>query len=78
MGGGGRGYELNQLRNPSVPSAEFMMKSGADPVIDFDGTFTFPVPVEEVWATMARVDCYPSWWSWLPRVLSRGQRSRSR
>jgi Polyketide cyclase / dehydrase and lipid transport len=42
-----------------------MMKSGADPVIDFDGTFTFPVPVEEVWATMARVDCYPSWWSWL-------------
>jgi uncharacterized protein YndB with AHSA1/START domain len=25
----------------------------------------FPAPVEEVWATMARLECYPSWWGWL-------------
>jgi hypothetical protein len=34
-------------------------------VIDFDRTFTFPVPVEQLWVTMTRLECYPSWWSWL-------------
>jgi hypothetical protein len=34
-------------------------------VIDYDGTFTFPVPAADVWATIARFDCFTSWWSWL-------------
>jgi hypothetical protein len=34
-------------------------------VIEYDGTFTFPAPAADVWATMARFDCYSSWWSWL-------------
>jgi Polyketide cyclase / dehydrase and lipid transport len=34
-------------------------------VIDYEGTFTFPAPVEQVWATIGRFDHYPSWWSWL-------------
>jgi hypothetical protein len=35
------------------------------PVIDYDGRFTFPVPVATLWAAMARLDQFPSWWSWL-------------
>jgi hypothetical protein len=34
-------------------------------VIEYDGTFTFPVPVAELWAMMAQFDSFPSWWSWL-------------
>jgi hypothetical protein len=34
-------------------------------VIEYDGTFTFPVPVAQLWATMLRVDRFSSWWSWL-------------
>jgi hypothetical protein len=34
-------------------------------VIEYDNTFTFPVTVAELWATMAQVDRFPSWWSWL-------------
>ena len=37
----------------------------SDYVIEYDRTFTFSVSVEQVWATMARLECYPSWWSWL-------------
>src|SRR5262245_24292519 len=33
--------------------------------IHFDDTFAFPAPVEQVWATIARVECYSTWWSWL-------------
>jgi hypothetical protein len=40
------------------------MDASAD-IIHFDGTFRFPVPVEQVWATMAQLDCYSSWWNWL-------------
>ena len=34
-------------------------------VFEYDGTFTFSVPAAQLWATMARVDRFPSWWSWL-------------
>jgi hypothetical protein len=34
-------------------------------VIDYEGTFTFPAPVEQVWTTIGRFHRYPSWWSWL-------------
>jgi hypothetical protein len=33
--------------------------------IEYDRTFTFPVPVTQLWATMVQVDRFPSWWSWL-------------
>jgi hypothetical protein len=34
-------------------------------VIEYDGTFTFPVPVAVLWSAMARVDRFSSWWNWL-------------
>ena len=34
-------------------------------VIEYDRTFTFPVSGDELWATMMRLDCYPSWCAWL-------------
>jgi hypothetical protein len=34
-------------------------------VIEYDGTFTFPVPVEQLWSTIGCLDCFPTWWSWL-------------
>lgn len=46
----------------------------AAPVIEYDRTFTFPVPVAELWATMGRLDCYPSWWSWLHEFSVDGRR----
>jgi hypothetical protein len=37
----------------------------SDCVIKSDRTFEFSVPIEQLWATMNRVESYPSWWSWL-------------
>jgi hypothetical protein len=34
-------------------------------VIEYDRTFTFPVPVAQLWATLVQVDRFSSWWSWL-------------
>jgi hypothetical protein len=34
-------------------------------VIEYDGTFAFPVPVDRLWKRMARFDCFGSWWTWL-------------
>jgi hypothetical protein len=34
-------------------------------VIEYDGTFTFPVPVAEMWVRLVQVDRFSSWWSWL-------------
>ena len=42
-------------------------------VIEYDGTFTFPVPVAQVWATMVQVDRFPSWWSWLDEFSVEGE-----
>ena len=41
-------------------------------VIEYDATFVFPVSVAQLWATMARVDCYSSWWSWLDEFSAEG------
>jgi polyketide cyclase/dehydrase/lipid transport protein len=34
-------------------------------VIDYDGTFSFAVPVEGLWRAIARLDQFSSWWGWL-------------
>jgi hypothetical protein len=31
----------------------------------FDRRWTFPIPPDELWATVSRTDEYPAWWSWL-------------
>jgi uncharacterized protein YndB with AHSA1/START domain len=31
----------------------------------FDRCWTFPVPPDELWATVSRTHDYPAWWSWL-------------
>lgn len=41
------------------------MPGGSAYVIEYDGTFTFPVSVAELWATMVQLDRFSSWWSWL-------------
>ena len=43
------------------------------PVIDYDGTFTFAVPVARVWEMMGRFALFPSWWSWLREFSVEGQ-----
>ena len=40
------------------------VSSSAD-VIEYDRTFTFPVPVAELWAKLVELDHFSSWWSWL-------------
>jgi hypothetical protein len=44
-------------RVTEVPSSAY--------VIEYDGAFTFPVPVTTVWARLVQVDRFSSWWSWL-------------
>jgi hypothetical protein len=39
--------------------------SGSVYVIEYDGTFTFPVSVADLWATMVEVNLFSSWWGWL-------------
>jgi carbon monoxide dehydrogenase subunit G len=34
-------------------------------VIRYEGAFRLPVPPEDVWTAIERVDRYESWWSWL-------------
>ena len=34
-------------------------------VIEYDGTFSFPVSVERLWLTIASLDQFSSWWGWL-------------
>jgi hypothetical protein len=45
---------------------------GSPYVIDYEGTFTFPVPVAQLWLTMAKFDRFSSWWSWLHEFRVRG------
>jgi hypothetical protein len=42
-------------------------------IIEYDGTFTFPVSVAELWATMVQVDCFSSWWAWLQDFSVEGE-----
>jgi hypothetical protein len=50
----------------NVPSSAYL--------IEYEGTFTFPVPVAQLWATVLRVDQFPSWWSWLQDFRVEGGR----
>ena len=43
------------------------------PVIDYDGTFVFPTPVGQLWATLVQVDDFSSWWSWLQEFSAEGR-----
>ena len=52
-------------RVTGVPSSSY--------VIEYDGTFTFPVPVAQLWATLVHVDRFPSWWSWLHEFSVEGE-----
>jgi hypothetical protein len=42
-------------------------------VIEYDGTFTFPVSVHQLWATIVRTDRFSSWWSWLQEFSVDGE-----
>jgi hypothetical protein len=42
-------------------------------VIEYDGTFTFPVSVAQLWATLVKVDCFESWWVWLQDFSVEGE-----
>ena len=42
-------------------------------VIEYDGTFTFPVSVPQLWATMVQVDRFSSWWGWLHEFSVEGE-----
>jgi hypothetical protein len=44
----------------------------------FDRTWQFAVSPEEFWATVARTDRYPEWWTWLRDFESEGLRDGSR
>lgn len=35
------------------------------PGMDFDGSFWFPVGPGQLWDTLAELDRFPDWWSWL-------------
>ncbi|HZR13456.1 MAG TPA: SRPBCC family protein [Acidimicrobiia bacterium] len=39
---------------------------------DFDRTWTFGVPPDELWSVMTRTGDFPSWWSWLRRCETGG------
>lgn len=36
-----------------------------DPIVDYDGSFWFPVTREQLWATIEEFDSFEAWWSWL-------------
>jgi hypothetical protein len=46
--------------------------TGSAYVINYEGDFAFPVSVAELWATIGRVDCFSSWWSWLQEFSVEG------
>jgi hypothetical protein len=45
------------LRVAAVASSAYLM--------EYEGTFTFPVSVARLWETLLQVDQFTSWWSWL-------------
>ena len=56
---------LRRMRRVTgVPSSAY--------VIEYDGTFTFPVPVAQLWARLVQVDRFSSWWSWLREFAVEG------
>ena len=41
-------------------------------VIDYRGVFSFPVPPDELWVAIERVDRFEGWWSWLSEFRIEG------
>jgi hypothetical protein len=41
-------------------------------VIDYRGSFRFPVPPEELWEHLERVDRFERWWGWLSEFRLEG------
>ena len=37
-------------------------------VMDYTGRFSFPVPPDRLWAAIARLDQFESWWGWLGQL----------
>jgi hypothetical protein len=33
--------------------------------MEYEGTFTFPVPLARLWETVRQLDQFTSWWTWL-------------
>ena len=34
-------------------------------VIDYQAAFSFPIPPDELWQAIERVEHFEAWWSWL-------------
>jgi len=43
-----------------------------EPVIDYAGTFSFPIPPAELWRVISRFDAFQSWWPWLHELEVEG------
>ena len=41
------------------------MVAGSCYVMDYAGRFNFPVPPEELWSAIERLDQFERWWGWL-------------
>ncbi len=41
-------------------------------VIEYDGAFSFPVSIERLWLTVARLDQFSAWWGWLHEYTVEG------
>jgi carbon monoxide dehydrogenase subunit G len=39
--------------------------AGSCYVMDYSGSFTFPVPPQDVWNAIGRLDQFERWWGWL-------------
>ena len=39
--------------------------AGPPYVMDYSGRFSFPVPPEELWSAIERLDQFERWWGWL-------------
>lgn len=46
-------------------------------VMDYRGTFLFPVSPEDLWASIERFDRFESWWGWLSEFRVSGDRLRT-
>jgi hypothetical protein len=49
--------------SPAAPTAATEPRAPYD--LHLDGRYVFPASPEHVWATMNRVEEFPSWWGWL-------------
>jgi carbon monoxide dehydrogenase subunit G len=42
-------------------------------VMDYTGRFSFPVPPDDLWAAIERLDQFESWWGWLGQLQVDGR-----